>query len=336
MRIVFIMDPMARLLPEKDTSVALIRAAQDRAHQCFVCDLRDLSVVTNMARVFARPVQVRLPSAETPAEEVVAATRSVAWYTLGPPQTLELDSVDAVFVRKDPPFDSAYLSATLLLERARGSTLIVNDPRGLRDANEKLYALHFAKWGPRTVVSAQSDVLFSALDGMGGRGVLKPLDGAGGHGVFVLDRADANARSIVDHLTAEGRIHAMLQEYLPAVREGDKRILLLAGKPLGAINRVPRSDDFRSNIHAGGAVQPTEVTARELEIVKGIVPRLLADGLFFVGLDVIGGTLTEVNVTSPTGIQELSRHVGRDVAANVIEWTEGQSIAFREPVTRRP
>ncbi|MEO8877497.1 MAG: glutathione synthase, partial [Polyangiaceae bacterium] len=160
------------------------------------------------------------------------------------------------------------------------------------------------------------------VEAMGGTGVIKPLDGAGGSNVLKLVKADSNARVIVEILTDNGKQLAMVQEYLPAVRQGDKRVLLLEGEVLGGILRVPRADDMRSNIHAGGSVEPCEVTAEERAIVADIAPKLVKDGLIFVGLDFIGGKLTEVNVTSPTGIQELSRHMKRDVAEDVIAWAE--------------
>jgi glutathione synthase len=198
----------------------------------------------------------------------------------------------------------------------------VNDPRGLRDANEKLYALNFKEWMPETIVTSDRDTILSFLDTVGGRAVIKPLDGAGGVGVLTLFKDDKNARAIIDVLTYEGQRLAMVQAFLPSVTEGDKRILLLEGEPLGAILRVPRADDIRSNIHVGGSVVPTELTARERELVRSIAPRLIKDGLFFVGLDVIGEHLTEVNVTSPTGIQELGRFTNSKPADKVIEWAE--------------
>jgi glutathione synthase len=248
--------------------------------------------------------------------------------TFGAYESVRLADVEAVFIRKDPPFDNMYLMTTLLLERVRGRTVLVNDPRGLREANEKLYAMHFAKWMPRTIVSAQEDEIHAFAKEVG-TAVIKPLDLAGGSGVLMLKSGDKNARSIVQLITDEGRRFAMVQEFLPAVEKGDKRVILLEGKILGAINRVPRSDDLRSNIHVGGSVEPYEVTDAERAIVADIAPRLAADGLVFVGLDVIGGRLTEVNVTSPTGIQQLSQHQGRDVAADVIAWAEQAASSRR-------
>jgi len=309
MRLVYVMDPIEGLLPDKDTTFAFQRAASARGHQNLHALLRD--VFARDGEVFARvrPVHVGPPGSDAPC-------------SLGDPFDVHLADVAAIFIRKDPPFDSDYLYTTLLLERLRGRTLLVNDPRGLRDANEKLYTLHFAGLTPRTLVTADRARILAFLEEVGGAAVIKPLDGAGGMGVLMLATGDKNNRAMLDLLTTEGRRLAMVQEYLPAVRQGDKRVLLLEGQVLGAINRVPRADDLRSNIHVGGRVEPTEVTPAERAVVAAMAPRLLQDGLFFVGLDFIGGKVTEVNVTSPTGIQELSRHAGRDVAADVIAWIE--------------
>jgi glutathione synthase len=307
MRFLYLMDPLARINPDKDTTYAFVRAAQARGHEALHAMATDLWVDEGEACATARPLRVM---------------KEAPFATLGEAEDVKLADVDAVFIRKDPPFSDEYLYATLLLEHARTKTLLVNDPRGLREANEKLYATHFSKWMPRFVVTSNREKIFGFVDRVGGKGVLKPLHGAGGAGVLMVARGDPNARSIVDTITNEGTRLAMIQEYLPAVRQGDKRILLLEGEILGAINRVPRADDLRSNIHVGGTVVPCGVTDMERAMVADIAPKLLADGLFFVGLDVIGERLTEVNVTSPTGIQELSHHQGRDVAADVIAWAE--------------
>jgi glutathione synthase len=306
MRFVYVMDPMDRVLPDKDTTFAFQRAGQRRGHVTLHCEPRDVYVEDADVWARVRPV---------------AVSDSAPHFTFGASVDVRLADVDCVLIRKDPPFDAEYLYVTLMLERLRGRTLVVNDPRGLRDANEKLYTLHFAEHMPRTLVTSDRDRIHRFVSALG-IGVVKPLDGAGGSGVMVVDKQDRNARSIVDYITQEGRRHAMVQEYLPAVRAGDKRVLLLEGEVLGAINRVAREDDVRSNIHAGGRVEPCGVTDGERAVVASMASRLAEDGLVFVGLDFIGGKLTEVNVTSPTGIQELSRHVERDVAEHVIAWIE--------------
>jgi glutathione synthase len=318
MRFVYVMDPMDRVLPDKDTTFAFQRAAQTRGHELLHCELHHLFVKNG--DVFARVRQLTVSD-------------SAPHAVFGAPQEVRLADVEAVFIRKDPPFDTPYLYATLMLERVRGRTVILNDPRGLRDANEKLYALHFAKHMPRTMVTSNEEQILAFVNEVGGRGVIKPLDLAGGSGVMMLSPTDKNARAIIQLITAEGSRLAMVQEFLPDVTKGDKRVLLLDGEVLGAINRIPRGDDFRSNIHVGGSVEPYSVTPAEEAMIADLAPRLKQDGLVFVGLDVIGGKLTEVNVTSPTGIQQLSQHMGRDMAADVIMWVERQANDNR-PVLR--
>ncbi len=313
MRFVYVMDPMDRVLWDKDTTFAFQRAAQKRGHEAWHCQPRDVYVADG--DVWARARELRVSDQEP-------------HFTFGRAEDVRLADAQCVLIRKDPPFDAEYLYVTLMLEKLRGRTLVVNDPRGLRDANEKLYTLHFSRHMPRTLVTTDRERVHRFVAELG-VAVVKPLDGAGGSGVMVVDRGDRNARSIVDYITHEGTRHAMVQEFLPAVRQGDKRVLVLDGVILGAINRIAREDDVRSNIHAGGRVEPCELTAVERAVVADMAPRLAADGLVFVGLDFIGERLTEVNVTSPTGIQELSRHLGRDAAEDVIRWIERRANDYR-------
>ena len=317
MRIAVVMDPIELVLVDKDTSFALMLAAQTRGHEVLYLSPKDLWIREGELRARVRPV--KLDRAAPPMHAVVGERSDVA-----------VADLDAVLIRTDPPFDDDYLHATQLFELVRGKTLVVNDPRGLRDANEKLYATHFSDVMPRTAVTSHADQIREFVNVIGGRAVIKPLDGAGGSGVMVLDRTDLNYNAIVEATTQNGRKLAMVQEYLPAVRQGDKRVLLLDGEPLGAILRVPKADDARSNIHVGGTVEPAELSANELALVARVAPKLRADGLYFVGLDVIGEKLTEVNVTSPTGIQELSRFTGTDPEGKVIEWVERRVRAMRE------
>jgi glutathione synthase len=307
MRLLYVMDPLETMSADKDTTFALMRSSGRRGHESFHAEIGGLFYKDG--RVFARCRRAFVSDTppHTRAEEE---------------QRRPLADFDAVLIRKDPPFDRLYLYATLLLELAKADTLVLNDPRGLRDANEKLYAFAFAEYTPRGLVSANCDEIHAFVREVGGRAVIKPLDGAGGFGVLALSAGDANARAIVDMLTREGKKFVIVQEYLDAVREGDKRILLLDGEPLGAILRVPRADDFRSNIHVGGNVVPAEITPGEHAMIRAMAPRLRADGLIFVGLDVIGERLTEVNVTSPTGIQQLGRFLGSHPEDRVIEWIE--------------
>jgi glutathione synthase len=241
---------------------------------------------------------------------------------LGVASDLDLLEVDAILVRKDPPFDVEYLHLTQILDLVVGRTLVVNDPRGLRDANEKLFALRFADFMPPTLVTHDPDLVLGFVGEVGGRAVLKPIDGAGGRGVVLLSVGDPNLRSLVDLQTAEGTRLVLVQEYLPMVREGDKRVLVLDGEPLGALLRVPREDDFRANIHVGGRVGPTRLTDGEQSLVRDVGSVLSEHGLWLVGLDLIGGKLIEINVTSPTGLQELGRIAGSHPEDAVLGWLE--------------
>jgi len=321
MRFVYVMDPMDRVLPDKDTTFAFLRAGQAKGHESLHCEPKD--IVVRGGDVYAR---VR----------ALTVSNTAPHTTFGNAFEIRLADVHAVFIRKDPPFDTAYLLTTLLLERLRGRTVLINDPRGLREANEKLYALNFTRWMPKTIVTSFEDEIMSFVKSVGGTGVIKPLDLMGGTGVMMVREGDKNNRAIIQLLSDEGRRLCMVQEFIPKVTQGDKRIILLEGKPLGAINRVPRADDLRSNIHVGGSVEPCEVTEHERALIADIAPRLAQDGLIFVGLDVIDGRLTEVNVTSPTGIQQLSEHLGRDVATDVIEWAERASEAYRPALRSIP
>jgi glutathione synthase len=301
------MDPAESMIFDKDTSFAFIRGALARGHECLHC--LPVQVFNHGRDVFAdaRPIVV---------------SDTAPYVKLGAPRVEALQALDAVFIRKDPPFDSAYMHLTQQLDLVKDKTLVVNDPRGLRDANEKLFAFHFIEFMPRSLVTADRDRMLDFLSQVGGQAVLKPLDGAGGSGVVALTSGDRNTRALIDLLTNEGRRLALVQEYQSAVTEGDKRVLVLDGEPLGAILRVPRADDLRANIHVGGTVKPTELTPNEMTLARAIGIRLREYGLWFVGLDLIGEKLIEVNVTSPTGIQELGRFQGRRTEEDVIAWVE--------------
>jgi glutathione synthase len=300
------MDPVDRLAWDKDTSFAFMRAAARNGHEVFHSELYQVSNRGRDLAAVARRLTVH---------------DGAPYLTASAPETLQIGELDAVLIRKDPPFDVAYLRITQQLDFVKERVVVMNDPQGLRDANEKMFAFHFAEYMPRSLVSSSPKALLEFMEEVGGKAVLKPLDGAGGSGVVVLSKGDTNCRSLVDVWTEEGKRLALVQEYQPAVRVGDKRVLVLDGQPLGAILRVPRADDVRANIHAGGNVVPTELTLAETELVAAVGPKLRAHGLWFVGLDLIGEKLIEVNVTSPTGIQELSRfRGGRPVEDDVIAW----------------
>jgi glutathione synthase len=306
MRLLFVMDGLDRVHPEKDTTFGFVQSAVSMGHECEHCLIHQVERTGGTVTAWARKL---------------CYEPGRLWLE-GEPRRLDLAELDAVFIRKDPPFDSAYAHATLLLELLRDQTLVVNDPRGLREANEKLYALHFAEWMPETIVTSERQVILDFVREVGGKAVIKPLDGAGGYGVLGLTAGDGNEKAIIDLLTTEGTVLVEVQAFMPEVKEGDKRVVLLDGKPLGAILRVPPEGDHRANIHIGGSVVPTDLNDEEMKLIEDVGPRLRADGLYFVGLDLIGGKLTEVNVTSPTGIRELSTHRGERMSDRVIRWVE--------------
>lgn len=309
LRILVIMDPIEAVNVDKDTTFGFMLAAQTRGHELFYCQQHQL---------FAEPgghAAVRCAA-------VQVWHRAQTFFELGPWSDAPLHTFDTIWMRKDPPVDRDYLHATYLLDHAGPQTTVLNRPAGLRSANEKLYALHFSQFTPETLVTREATRIRAWLENAPFPLIVKPVDGHGGRGVFLLQRDDRNVPSILETLTDDGRRWIMVQRYLPEAREGDKRILMLDGEPMGAILRVPRSDENRGNIHVGGQVVRTTLTPREREMCAVIGPRLRADGLTFVGLDVIGDHLTEVNVTSPTGIRELLALDGIDVAAAFVRFCE--------------
>ncbi len=311
MELLVVMDPLDTLEQRGDTSIALLSAALERSHSSFWCTPGDLWLADGIVGAEVTAV------AGSPDGLVVSS---------GTPMARPLAEFDVVLVRSDPPVDSAYLAMTLLLEHARGQTLVVNDPRGLREANEKLYACRFPDVMPAHLVSADRSrlVAFAArFDGA----VLKPLDGHGGHGVVRLEPDDPSAAMIVDHITDGGRRPVMAQEFLPGVIDGDRRILLLDGEPLGAVLRRPAPGEFRANLVLGGTAEVVGLDDADHRIIEAMAPRLRADGLAFVGIDVIDGRLSEVNVTSPTGLRQLTELSGTRPDLVVIDWLEGKSAS---------
>jgi glutathione synthase len=253
----------------------------------------------------------------------IEVARAEKHFHLYEERTEPLTWCEAVFMRKDPPFDMDFFFATHLLSLVDPKrTLVINRPSGLREANEKLYAMRFPQVTPRTLVTDDMMRLKSFLDELGGEMIVKPLDGCGGAGVFHLNRSDRNLHSILESSTHNGTRLIMAQQYVPEVRQGDKRLIVLDGEPLGGVLRVPREDETRGNIHVGGTVVRSGVSERDREICKLLAPSLKADGLWFVGLDIIGGYLTEVNVTSPTGVQEINALDGVRLEAKVIDFVD--------------
>ncbi|MEH2063904.1 MAG: glutathione synthase [Nostoc sp.] len=317
MKLVFIIDPIHLLDPCHDTSVALIEAAQILGHEVWITQGNLLSVVESKAWALLRRVEV------VPVQLVdrrwVAAN---PWYKLSDSSLTSLETMDAVFMRTDPPVNDSYLYATYILDYIdQNKTLVINSPSGIRGANEKMYALQFTKAIPETIVSADKELIRQFVEAKGAA-ILKPLGNKAGEGILFLQSGDRNFNSIVELSTLQGRVPVMVQTYLPEAKAGDKRIILLNGEPIGALNRLSSGTDFRNNMATGGTVAQTEITPREYEICTQLAERLRQDGLIFVGIDIIGGYLTEVNVTSPTGIREIDRLDGTRLGHQIIQWIE--------------
>ncbi len=311
-RHLFLMDPLDAVDIERDSTFALMLEAQRRGHEVLYGRVEDLSLRRGVTRAQVRAVTVR-------AERGRHAD-------MGPVATVAAGDVDVVWMRKDPPFDMGYIFNTYLLDVAATQTLVVNAPAGLRSMNEKAWALRFVDLVPDSLIT-QSIPQLRALAQELGTIVVKPLDGNGGEGVFIVRRDDPNIGVILETSTQHGRRKVLGQAYLPAARDGDKRLLLVDGEPVGAINRVPTGVDHRGNIHVGARVEAAEVTDRDRAICRAIGPALRDAGQVFVGIDVIGGALTEVNVTSPTGIHEVRALRGVDVASLVLDAVEARRRA---------
>jgi glutathione synthase len=313
LRIGVVMDPLPLVHPDKDTTFALMLEAERRGHELWAIHHRDLYCVDADVRAIARRAEVFRPEAP-----------GAPHHRLHEAAPLVLADLDAVWMRTDPPVDADYLYATHLLSlvEARG-VFVMNRPAAIRSANEKLYALNFPDCIPRTLLTRDVGRLKEFLAELGGEMILKPPHGWGGLGIFHVHASDRNLNAILETVTENGRTLTMAQQYLAAVRElGDERIIMLDGEPLGAIARVPREDEHRSNLHVGGTARKVVLGARQRRICDRVGPALREAGLWFVGLDVIGDYLTEVNVTSPTGIQEIDRLDGVCLETKVLELVE--------------
>ncbi|WP_158815777.1 glutathione synthase [Methylocapsa sp. S129] len=308
------MDPVERIKIAGDSTFALLLEAQARGHRLLYYTPDRLTL--NGARVL------------TQAQSLTVRDIQGEHATLGEMHGVDLADVDVVLLRQDPPFDLAYVTTTHLLERIHPRTLVVNDPRAVRDAPEKLFVMDFPELMPATLISRDR----AAIEDFRNEHrevVMKPLYGHGGAAVFKIGPGEPNFGSIFDMFSTTFREPWVIQKFLPEVAQGDKRIILVDGQALGAVNRVPVGDDIRSNMVRGGAAKPTELTAREQEICARIGPELKRRGLLFVGIDVIGGHLTEINVTSPTGLRIIKRLGGPDLAAAIWDAIEAKRGAAR-------
>jgi glutathione synthase len=307
------MDPIEAVNVASDTTFLMALTGQARGHKLWVYDFRTLALEDGRLYCRARPVTVKSVQDDH--------------VTFGEEQKLDLQTdIDVVLMRQDPPFDMAYVTATYLLERIHPKTLVVNDPTEVRNAPEKLVATLFPELQPPTLVS-NDPVALMDFHQRHGDVILKPLHGAAGSGIVRLKADDPNLEALIEIHAAASRDPLVLQKFIPAVSAGDKRIILIDGEPAGAINRIPLKDQVRSNLRVGGTAAPVELTARDLEICAAVGPYLKERGLIFVGIDVIGDYLTEINVTSPTGAQQMLQFSGVDVTALMWDVIEAKRSA---------
>lgn len=303
------MDPIEHIDITGDSSFAMALEAKRRGHTLYHYQPKDLSFQDRKVLARVRALDVRREAGNH--------------FTLGAPELIDLSQMDVVLMRQDPPFDMSYITATHVLEHIHPKTLVVNDPAHVRNAPEKLFVTHFDNVMPPTLITNDRERILE-FRAEHEDIIVKPLFGNGGAGVFHLKPGDENLNSLLELFTEMYREPVIVQRYLPEVRQGDKRVILIDGKPVGAINRIPAAGEARSNMHVGGRAEKVGLTKRDEEICEIIGPTLAEKGLIFVGIDVIGDYLTEINVTSPTGLQELGRFEGRSIEADLWDAIESK------------
>jgi glutathione synthase len=309
-RLGVVMDPIDAIKYAKDSTLAMLLAAQSRSFELAYLEQSDLTLRDGIAFGRIRPLTVRADAED--------------WFTLGEPRVEKLGDLDAILMRKDPPFDTEYIYSTYILERAEEQgCLVVNRPQGLRDMNEKVYTAWFPQCCASTLITRDMKAMQAFLQEHG-KVVCKPLDGMGGRSIFVLERGDKNMHVVLETLTENGHRYAIAQRYIPDIVEtGDSRVLLIDGEPVPyALARIPSADDNRGNLAAGARGVGRPLNDRDRWLAAQIGPALSAKGMLFVGLDVIGGFVTEINVTSPTGIRELDKQFGIDIGDLLIQAVE--------------
>ena len=311
LKIGIVMDPVGSILPYKDSSFAMLLEAQRRGAEIHYFEQKDVSLLSGVALGQSTLLQVRDDNDD--------------WYEFGEKSEIALGDLDAILMRKDPPFDMEYVYTTYVLDRAQlAGALVVNAPRALRDMNEKAYTAWFPEITPTTLVTRSMADMKSFL-AEHGHVVAKPLDGMGGRSIFVVTKRDKNANVVFETLTDYGTKFAMVQEFIPQISAGDKRILLVEGEPVPcALARIPSDEDNRGNMVAGAAAIGQEMSQRDFEICEQVGPKLREAGVIFAGIDVIGDYLTEVNVTSPTGIRELDKQFDLNIASLMFDAIEGR------------
>ena len=291
MKTLYVMDPLESLHIDGDSTYMMMLEANRRGWSTYWCTPKDLFAVGGSA--YSKAIRVTVAESEP-------------FFTQDQPQDVDLGEFDVIWMRKDPPFDMDYIFSTYMLDLVPESTLVLNDPRAIRNFNEKMYALHFAEYSPKTLVTREISRAKEWAKNHP-KVVIKPWDGNGGRGVLVTAHDDPNFRSMLEILTENEDQYILVQEYLPEILDGDKRIILIGGKAVGQMLRVPQKGDHRGNMHVGARVEACELTPKEEEICAKLEPELQKHNLLFVGIDTIGDKMTEINVTSPTGIQEINR-----------------------------
>lgn len=306
-----VMDPISEINIKKDSSFAMLMAAQDRGYQLFYMEMADLAMVNGVAMANMRPLTVINDASK--------------WFELGEAQDTPMSELDVILMRKDPPFDTEFIYATYMLERAEEQgVLIVNKPQSLRDANEKLFTAWFSEFTPETIVTRDAKRI-RAFHQAKGDIILKPLDGMGGTSIFRVKQDDPNLGVIIETLTSYGQQYAMAQAFIPEITKGDKRILVVDGEPVPyALARIPMKGETRGNLAAGGSGVAQPLSDSDWAIARAIGPELKKRGLIFVGLDVIGDKLTEINVTSPTCIREIQAAFDVDITGMLMDAIEAR------------
>lgn len=317
LRLLFVLEPLPTLVPGHDSSVSIIEAAQRRGHTVHVTTMQDLEVLDGKAYTIAR--QLRVTEAVLTGGKWIASTD---WYELFEEEQLSVETFDAVFIRTDPPVDDDYIRGTYVLDLVdTRRTLMINNPSGLREANEKFFALRMPELGPPTRVTAcASRVVSWAMEW--GKAVMKPTNAMAGRGVLILDATDPNLRSLAEVGTGYGKHHVIVQKWIQDAALGDRRVIVLDGRPIGVVRRVADGLDFRCNMASGAVPTADSVTDADVALCARLAPELRRLGLIFVGLDVIGGLLTEVNVTSPTGLREIDALSGTHLGDEITRWVE--------------
>ena len=314
LRVAIQMDPMESVDIDADSTFALAVEARRRGHVLFHYLPQDLTFYRGRVTARARALEVRRQRGDH--------------FTLGEPEILDLAEVDIVLMRQDPPFDMAYITATHVLQHIHPRTFVINDPVEVRNAPEKLFVAHFPELMPPTLITSDRARITAFRDEHKDI-IIKPLFGNGGAGVFHVDPEDDNLNALLEMFTEVYREPIMVQAYLPEVRDGDSRIILIDGNAAGVVKRVPKAREVRANLHVGATAEKATLSARDLEICETIGPELRRRGLIFVGIDVIGGYLTEINVTSPTGIQEIGRFDGVSLESDLWDAFEARFAASR-------